>query len=199
MSIWTILENGMIMPAQKTRGQRLACRVGLFLASRRHGVSIHPSCLISPEAKICARDGQIRIGANSSVACGAAIQGSVTMGENCSVQMNSILCGYPDAPIQIGDDVRIAANCMMVSANHRFDEVEKPIRTQGLRFAPIVIEDDVWVASRVNIMAGVRVGRGSVLAAGAVVTKDVPPMSIMAGVPARRIGIRGQAKPDRAE
>ena len=192
MSIWTIIEGGMSMPARKSAGQRFAAWVGRRLAARRKGVAIEAGCLISPEAKICARGGAIHIGANSSVAAGACVQGSVSIGENCSVQMYSIICGYDKSPIRIGNDVRIAAHCMMVSANHRFDDPDKPIRAQGLRYAPIVIEDDVWVASRVNIMAGVTVGRGSVLAAGAVVTKDVPPYSIMAGVPARRIGVRGQ-------
>ena len=164
MSIWTVIEGGMSMPGNKTRGQRFAAWVGRRLAARRKGVSIDPSCLISPEAKICARGGAIRIGAHSSVAAGACVQGSVSIGENCSVQMYTVICGYADSPIRIGNDVRIAAHCMMVSANHRFDDPDRPIRTQGLKYAPIVIEDDVWVASRVNIMAGVTVGRGRVLA-----------------------------------
>ena len=58
----------------------------------------------------------------------------------------------------------------------------------------IVIEDDVWVAARVNITAGVTIGKGSVLAAGAVVTRDVPPYSVVAGVPARVIARRGIRK-----
>lgn len=194
MSIWTILEGGMSMPTQDTRGRRFSTKVGRWLANRRKNVFIHPGCPISPEAKICARQGEIHIGAGSSVAAGACVQGSVTIGENASVQMYTVLCGYPQAPITIGSNVRIAAHCMMVSANHRFDDPNTPIRKQDMNYAPIVIEDDVWVASRVNIIAGVTIGRGSVLAAGAVVTRDVPPYSIMAGVPARCIGVRGEKR-----
>lgn len=194
MSIWTILEGGMNMPTDKTLGRRLTNRFGRFLAARRKNVTIARNALISPEAKICARAGAICIGAGSTVAPGACVQGSVTIGENCSIQMYTIVCGYEKAPIVIGNNVRIAAHCMMVSANHRFDDPEVPICRQGLNFAPIVIEDDVWIAARVNIMAGVTVGKGSVLAAGAVVTKDVPPYSVMAGVPARAIGRRGEKK-----
>ncbi len=194
MSIWTVIEGGMSMPSQKSAGQRFAAWVGRRLAAMRRGVTIHPTCLISPEAKICARDGTIQIGARSSVAAGACVQGSVSIGENCSVQMYTVICGYPEAPIRIGNGVRIAAHCMMVSADHRFDDPGRPIRSQGLKYAPIVIEDDVWVASRVNIMAGVTIGRGCVLAAGAVVTRDAPPYSVMAGVPARRIGVRGEKR-----
>ena len=191
MSIWTILEGGISMPTGDTRGRRLACRIGRVLACLRKNVTIDQTCSISPEAKICARGSAISIGAHSSVAAGACVQGNVHIGENCSVQMYTILCGYKEASITIGQGVRIAAHCMMVSANHRFDDPDRPIRTQGMHYGPIVIEDDVWVASRVNIMAGVTVGKGSVLAAGAVVTKDVPPYSIMAGVPAKCIGKRG--------
>ena len=157
----------MNMPTDKTLGRRLANRFGRFLAARRKNVTIARNALISPEAKICARAGAICIGAGSTVAPGACVQGSVTIGENCSIQMYTIVCGY---------------------------EPEVPICRQGLNFAPIVIEDDVWIAARVNIMAGVTVGKGSVLAAGAVVTKDVPPYSVMAGVPARAIGRRGEKK-----
>ncbi len=191
MSLWTLLEGGMSMPSQNTRGRAFSSAVGRWLASRRRGVSIDKTCLISPEAKICARDGKVQIGPRSSVAAGACVQGQVTIGENCSVQMYTILCGYPSAGITIGNNVRIAAHTMMVSGNHRFQDRKTPICKQGLDCKPIVIEDDVWVASRVNIMAGVRVGRGSVLAAGCVVTHDVPPYSVMAGVPAKCIGMRG--------
>ena len=188
------MEGGINTCPNDTFGRRLAGWVGRKLASWRKGVTIHPSCHISPEAKICARGGEITIGAHSSVAVGACIQGSVSVGENCSIQIYTVIVGSKQSPIRIGNDVRIAGHCMMVSANHRFDDPDQPIRTQGMKYAPIVIEDDVWVASRVNIMAGVTVGRGSILAAGAVVTKDVPPYSIMAGVPARCIGVRGEKR-----
>ena len=141
---------------------------------------------------ICAREGDIRIGEGSSIAPGACIQGKVHIGQNCSIQAYTMLVGYPRAAVTIGNDVRIAAHCMMVSANHRFADPDTPIRKQGLDFGPIVIEDDVWIGSRVNVLAGVTIGHGSVIGAGAVVTKDVPPMCVMAGVPARKIGERGK-------
>ena len=194
MSFWTVLEGGQIMPGTKTRGQKLSARFGRWLASCRKNVSVDKSCPISPDAHICARGGHISIGKNSSVALGACVQGEVHIGENVSVQLYSVLVGYPEAAITVGDNVRIAGHCMMVSANHRFDDPDTPIRLQGMKCAPITIEDDVWIASRVNITAGVTIGRGSVIGAGAVVTKDVPPYSIMAGVPARCIGHRGDKK-----
>lgn len=54
-------------------------------------------------------------------------------------------------------------------------------------YKPIVIEDDVWIAARVNVMAGVTIGKGSVIGAGSVVTKDIPPYSIAVGTPAKVI------------
>lgn len=89
--------------------------------------------------------------------------------------------------IKIGNNVRIAPNVMMISANHVFENPDIPIREQGMEVKPITIEDDVWVAGRVNIIAGVTIGKGSVIGAGSVVTKDIPPYSVAVGVPAKVI------------
>ncbi|SDD75318.1 Hexapeptide repeat of succinyl-transferase [Paenibacillus sp. UNCCL117] len=198
MSIWNWLEGGYTMPDQSTWGRRLACWWGRKLAVRRPGVSIHPTCRISPEARIAPRSGRISIGAGSTVGLGAFVQGHVTIGERSSVQAYSILVGYgtaekPDGLIRIGNDVRMASHCMLIAGNHNFADPAVPIRTQGLTLQPIVVEDDVWIAGRVNIMAGVTIGRGSVIGAGSVVTKDIPPYSIAAGVPAKVIKKRGGA------
>lgn len=195
MSLWRLLDGGMSMPARETLGQRVALWVGRRLATRHRYVSIHPSCLISPEARIHPRQGAVRLGPRCTVAPGAVIQGNVEMGANCSVQAYSILVGYGtregrEGLIRIGNHVRIAPGVMMIAANHVFDDPTRPITAQGLRPAPIVIEDDVWVGGRVVIVAGVTVGGGSVLAAGAVVTHDVPPGSVVGGVPARIIKTR---------
>jgi acetyltransferase-like isoleucine patch superfamily enzyme len=115
----------------------------------------------------------------------------VTIGQDCSVQAYSILVGVRDGgPITIGNGVRIAPHVMAFAANHVFADTDVPIHKQGLETAPIVIEDDVWIAGQVMITAGVRIGCGSVIGAGAVVTKDIPPWSVAAGVPARVIKTR---------
>ncbi len=193
MSFWNWVTRGNSTPEGKTRGERLALWWGKKQALRhRPFVSLGEGVQISPEARIHPRQGQISMGDACSIAPGAVIQGNVSLGDRCSVQMNSMLIGYgtrenPDGRIEIGNDVRIAPNVQMIGGNHVIERTDVPIRSQGLTHQTIVIEDDVWIAGRVVITCGVRIGTGSVIAAGAVVTKDVPPWSIVGGVPARVI------------
>ena len=196
MSLWTLLEGGHSMPGRQTLGRRISAAAGYWLANRHQRAVIRPGCLISPEAKICPRDGRIEIGEGSMIAAGVLLQGNVAVGRKSSIQAysNIVGCGGPgeeNGRITIGSGVRIASHTIMVAANHRFEDTGRPIHEQGLRLAPIVIEDDVWIAARVNIVAGVTIGKGSVIAAGAVVTNDIPPYSVAAGVPAKVIKRRG--------
>ena len=163
--------------------------IGNHLAMRSRNVSLGSDVRISPGAYICPRDGAIEIGDNTMINTGAMVQGNVRIGKNSSVQNYTIIVGYgkkddPSGLINIGSGVRIAAHCFMTAGNHNFSDPDIPIYRQGLTCKPITIEDDVWIAARVNIIAGVTIGRGSVIAAGSVVTRDIPPMSIAAGVPA---------------
>lgn len=88
--------------------------------------------------------------------------------------------------ITIGDDVMMGPRCTMLSRNHEIDDTSRPMNQQGFgEDRPIVIEDDVWFGANVTVTSGVRIGKGSVIAAGAVVTKDIPPYSVAGGVPAR--------------
>jgi acetyltransferase-like isoleucine patch superfamily enzyme len=170
-------------------GNGFASWLGKRLALRHRRVTLGREVKISPGAFICPRKGAIEIGERSMVNTGAMIQGNVRIGKNSSVQNYTVIVGYgepedPSGLVKIGNDVRIAAHCFMAAGNHNFSDPEKPISRQGLTCKPIVIEDDVWIAARVNIIAGVTIGHGSVIAAGSVVTKDIPPMSIAAGIPA---------------
>ena len=82
----------------------------------------------------------------------------------------------------MGTDVTI------ITRNHRFDRTDIPMMEQGFEEErPVYIGNDVWIGDRALILPGVHIGDGSIIAAGAVVTKDVPPYSIVAGVPARKI------------
>lgn len=114
---------------------------------------------------------------------------SISIGKKVVIRPNSMLMASPLAPITIGDDVLIGAGVHMIAANHRFDDTEKKISEQGHEFSKggITIESDVWIGANAMVLAGVSVGTHSVIGAASVVTRDVPPYSIVAGVPAKII------------
>jgi acetyltransferase-like isoleucine patch superfamily enzyme len=86
--------------------------------------------------------------------------------------------------IEIGNNVMISPRVSIYAENHVFDNSEINIKEQGVVKQFVKIEDDCWLASNSVILAGVTIGKGSIIAAGAVVSKDVPPYSVVAGVPA---------------
>jgi maltose O-acetyltransferase len=115
----------------------------------------------------------------------------VEIGDNSGIGVD---CHVP-ANIRIGNDVMMGPDVLIIGRNHRFDDVNIPMRLQRFKDAPpVVIEDDVWLGARVIILPGIRIGRGSIIGAGAVVTKDVPSFAICAGNPARVKKFRNDAK-----
>ncbi len=114
---------------------------------------------------------------------------NLTIGNNVSIHP---MC-YIEAlgGIQIGNDVSIAEGTSIFSVNHRFDELEVPIKDQGVIELPIVIEDNVWIGSKATILGGVTIAEGTIVAAGAVVTKSTLPYTTVGGVPAKIIKYRG--------
>lgn len=192
MSFWSFLEKGHSIPGNDTFGRRISSFFGRRIACRHKNVHIAKTALVSPDARIHPRTGQITIGEFCSIAPNSVLQGNIEIGENSSVQYNTLITGYGkqgDAQglIHIGNNVRIAANCMIISANHIYGNSDIPICEQGVKEESIIIEDDVWIAGGVHITAGVTVGTGSVIGAGSVVTHDIPPYSVAAGVPAKVI------------
>ena len=97
--------------------------------------------------------------------------------------MANVLIG----PVTIGNNVILAQNVVMSGLNHEYKDPAIPIRNQPVTTAPIIIEDDCWIAANAVITAGVTIGRHSVVAAGSVVTKNVAPYTIVGGNPARAI------------
>lgn len=120
--------------------------------------------------------------------------GPLTLGRNCYLNKNVRLGSGGDAPFTMGDNVMVGPNVVMDTSQHNKDRTDIPMKLQGLTYAPIVIADDVWIGANAVVTSGVTIGRGSIVGAGAVVTKDVAPYSIVGGVPARVIGQRGLAK-----
>jgi maltose O-acetyltransferase len=111
----------------------------------------------------------------------------ISLGDRSGLGKNVML--GQDAAVTIGNDVMVGPDVIVYTANHRFDG-PGPIREQGSDFSPVTIGDDVWIGARVIILAGVTIGHGAVVAAGAVVTKDIAPRTVVGGVPAREIGRR---------
>lgn len=166
--------------------------LGRVLAMRNKNVNLDKTAQISPGTLLNPRVGIITIGSESMIAVGAQIQGNVSIGNNSSVQSYGIIIGYgkpvpEQGLVKIGDGVRIAAHCMIIAGNHRFADTSKTIHGQGVEPRNITIEDNVWIGGSVNILAGVTIGHGSIIGAGSVVTKDIPPMSIAVGTPAKVI------------
>ena len=91
---------------------------------------------------------------------------------------------------EIGKNVLIGPKCIIWSQNHLFKNRSIEIRSQGYEYRPVVIGDDVWIGASCVILPGVTLGKGSVIAAGAVVTKSCLAGSIVAGVPGKVIGKR---------
>lgn len=175
------------------------------------GVNVY----VSPRAVI-KRGRKIRLGANVVVERGATLwvdtnnsfiairddsylsshcilntfDGWISMGSNCTVNSYAILYGH--GGLEIGNDVRIAPQVMIMPMNHIYKDPHTPIRTQGIRSRGIKIEDDVWLGAGSVVLDGVTVGKGSVIGAGAIVAKNIPPYSVAVGIPARVIKKRGK-------
>lgn len=119
--------------------------------------------------------------------------GKIQIGDFCTVNPFCILYGH--GGLRIGNGVRIAASTIIIPANHGFDDIEKFIFQQDETRQGIVIEDDVWIGAGTKILDGVRIGQGSVIGAGSVVTKNIENFTIAAGNPARTIRKRGTKTP----
>jgi acetyltransferase-like isoleucine patch superfamily enzyme len=107
--------------------------------------------------------------------------GSVIIGDRTKIGLSNTIIG----PVTIGNDIRLAQNITLSGLNHNYQDVNIPIHSQGVSTLPIVIEDETWIGANVVVLAGVKVGKHSIIAAGSVVTKDIPPYSVAVGNPAR--------------
>lgn len=105
------------------------------------------------------------------------------IGDYSGIGMNSYV-----GTIRIGKDVMIGEELIAISKNHNYANTQIPMREQGWQNdKPIIIEDDVWIGSRVILLPGVTIGKGAIVGAGSVVTKDVGENAIVAGNPAKEI------------
>lgn len=131
------------------------------------------------------RAGGVRIGSGSIVMGSLRLWGTspLTIGRSCTI--NAPVAINLDAPVTIGDRVHIGNDVLIVTGSHELGPAEH--RCGTMTRAAVTIGEGVWIASRATLLPGVTIGRGSVVAAGAVVTRDVPENVLVGGVPARVI------------
>lgn len=129
---------------------------------------------------------QFSLGAYSTIEDFATVNngvGDVHIGDRSRIGIGNVVIG----PVNIGNDVILAQNIVMSGLNHVYEDINTPIHLQAVTMDTINIEDECWLGANVVVTAGVTIGKHSVVAAGAVVTKDIPPNSIAVGNPARVI------------
>lgn len=125
-------------------------------------------------------------GKNVDVGKKAKVTSKLSIGDNSGIGDRCHIQGS----VVVGKDVMMAPEVAVIATNHKHDRVDIPMNQQGQEEKAIEIGDDCWLGYRSIICAGVKIGKGSIVAAGAVVTKDVPEYSVVAGVPARVIKSR---------
>lgn len=183
---------------------------GWFAVSGTGAVSLQDKVFIGHDAAITCSDGQVILRSLCRLGCFAEVRtlratiiidertavnpyaivktdGSIRIGKRVWIAQNCMVDG-PD--IEIGDDCILAPYVHIIAGNHGFEDAKRPINEQGVVSKPVRIGRDCWIGSRAIVLGGVVIGEGSVVGAGAVVTKDIPPYSIAIGVPAKVVGSR---------
>ena len=122
----------------------------------------------------------------------AAGKGSerIIIGDNVYTNSNVMINADQGGRVEIGHNCIIGPNVVFRTSNHIFSSREIPIREQGNRPGTIITKNDVWIGANVSIIWNVTVGRGAIIGAGAVGVGDVDDFAIVAGVPAKQIGVR---------
>lgn len=148
---------------------------------RGHGAKIYHSVRMdTPPYR------RFRLGKRSvieSYCCINNAVGDITIGDYTRVGIHCTIIG----PVCMGSHVNLAQGITVTALNHNFEDTQLRIDEQGITTKPVVIGDDVWIGANAVILPGVTIGHHTVIAAGAVVTKDVPPYTLAGGVPAKVI------------
>jgi len=161
-------------------GNRVIISEGCIMDARNendvHTIVIGDDVILSNSVMISCKNGTIKIGANTGI------------------NAQSIVQSTNACPVSIGSDVIIGPRCYIVGGgNYNTERLDIPIRMQGIKNdGGVIIEDDIWFGASVTVLGGVKMGRGSIAAAGAVVINSIPTMAICAGIPAKVLKMRGE-------
>lgn len=183
---------------------------GLVLIGRR--VALHNPQYISVGGRFVAEDGceiqglsqrGITFGTNVTVGSLAMVRPSGYYGREVGLGLkvgnNSNIGAFCyigcSGWVEIGSNVLMGPRVSILSENHNFEQTDIPIKEQGVTRGETRIEDDCWLGANSVILSGVHIGRGAIVAAGAIVTKNVPPYAIVGGAPARLIKMRDPNQP----
>lgn len=170
-------------------------------------IRLGSGCYLDEGVYIHACPNGVDVGAKTMVMHGAILHvynfrdlphAGIKIGRECLIGEYSVIRGQ--GGVTLGDRVYTSPMTQILAVNHVFDDPDRPFVEQGITAEGIVIEDDVWLGANAVITDGVHIGKGAVVAAGAVVTDDVPPHAVVAGIPARVVRlIDGKPTPDRME
>jgi len=122
----------------------------------------------------------VHIGSGNSIRCH---EGTIRVGDKCVFGKDNTVNGYLD--IEFGAATIVADWVYVCDFDHVFSDVTVPIKDQGIVKSPVRVGPDVWLGTKVTVLRGITIGQGCVVAANAVVNKDLPPYSVAVGVPAR--------------
>lgn len=122
------------------------------------------------------------IGNNVNIEHGAVFGKSVKIGDNSGIGINCVIQGR----VEIKKNVMMGPEVYIYTRNHEHSRTDIPMIEQGFeKERQVIIEDDCWIGSRVTILPGVHIGEGAIIGASSVVTKDIPPYTIVGGNPAK--------------
>lgn len=161
-----------------------------LIALKYFNLHIHNKAIIEGDIEVT-RGGEVYIGKDTRIrrwVCFRPYGGKITIGEKCTINSFCHISGNGD--VEIGNNVLIATQCVIISANHRFDKLNIPINQQGEVREKITIGDNCWLGAGVKILAGVTIHEGCVIGAGSVITCDIPANSVVVGVPGRIVRSR---------
>lgn len=169
-------------------------KVWIYWSFKKAQLSSRYKCVIEPGVRIKFPK-NLQLGDNVKIASGVLIhcghkcmsemKKNVYIGDNSYIGPNSVLFG--EGEIEIGRNCEIAPGVVITSREHTYSKIDVPIREQRSEFNKVLLEDDVWIGCNASILPGVSIGKGSIVGAGAVVTKNIAPYSVAVGVPAKVI------------